>query len=828
LASGRRPLERLLGWVWQDLRYAVRSLHKDRRFTLLAVLALALGIGSATIIFSAIYGVLIDTFPYQDAHHLVNFEIHSPADSGRVGRNAYTIAEFLDFREQNHVFTDVNAGFGGFGNSKILYATGQGTVEFNGGYLSANSFEFFGVPPLLGRWPTPEDTKPGATPVFTMSARLWREQFNGDPNILGKSFTLNGVPRTLVAIMPPRFRPGWNEILVPFPLDKGQIANDPAFAHEYVWPLGHLKPGISLKAAAADLDVVAHNLAKIYPDRYPKEFTVITWTLADAALGPFRDLLYPLIAAVLLLLLIACSNVANLLLSRATARDKEIAIRASIGASRGRLIRQFLVESSVLAATACAAGCLLAYIGIKWMVPFIPYYYFPQEAVIELNPMVLLFSLAVTILTTVLCGVAPAIHAFRGELQSRLMGTAKGAGGGFRHSKLRGTLVVSEVALSIILLIGAGLMMRTFFKLTHVDLGFNPQRLFVAQVMLPKDHYATPAQRKLFYQQFLQRVAAVPGVIAVAQSISRPPYGGATSDVNILGKTHSETWTVTLDACSEGLSQAMGLHVLRGRFFSEADVASARKVAVINRSFARKYFANDEPIGQELKFGFLDQVPDAPHDASFEIVGVVSDVSNDSLQRPPAPQAYIPDSFLGFGAASIIARTTIDPASLVATIHQQLWAVDPHAVLIEAGSLDGLLNKEEYSSPHFELIVLGAFSTIGLVLIVIGVFSVMAYSVSLQTHEIGIRMALGAQKGNILTMVLRNGLNLIVAGILLGFLASIALTRLIASQLSGVKPTDPWTFGIAAVIILAAGLAACFFPARRATQVDPLVALRYE
>lgn len=628
--------------------------------------------------------------------------------------------------------------------------------------------------------------------------------------------------------MPPRFRPGWNEILIPFPLDKGQIANDPTFAKEYVWPLGHLKPGISIKATAADLDAVAHNLAKIYPDQYPKEFSVITWTLADAALGPFRELLYPLIAAVLLLLLIACGNVANLLLSRATARDKDIAIRASIGASRGRLIRQFLVESSVLAGAACAAGCLLAYAGIKWLVPFIPYYFFPQEAVIELNPTVFLFSLGVTILTTVLCGVAPAIHAFRGELQSRLMGAGKGSGGGFRHGKLRAVLVVSEVGLSIVLLVGAGLMVRTFFNLTHANLGFNPQRLFIAQVVLPKGHYDTPAQRRPFYQQFLQRVSTVPGVVAAAESIGRPPYGGANSEMNIPGKTHSEKWNVMLDACTEGFPQALGLRVLRGRFLSEGDVASARHVAVINRAFARKYFGNEDPIGQQLKFGILDQVPDAPHDATFEIVGVVSDVSNAGLQEPPMPQGYIPDSVLGFVSGTILARTTIDPDSLVATIHQQLWAVDREAVLFDPGSLDALLNKEEYSSPHFELVALGAFATIGLVLIVIGVFSVMAYSVSLQTHEIGIRMALGAQKGNILTMVLRNGLTLIMTGIILGVLASLALTRFIASQLSGVKATDPWTFGIVAVIILVVGLAACFFPARRATQVNPLVALRYE
>ena len=334
----------------------------------------------------------------------------------------------------------MNAGFGGFGNTKILYSTGDGTIEFNGGYLSANSFEFFAVSPVLGRLPTPEDTKPGATPVFTMSERLWREQFNRDPNILGKSFTLNGVPRTLVAIMPPRFRPGWNEILIPFPLDKGQIANDPTFAKERVWPLGHLKPGISMKTAEADLDVVAHNLAKIYPDQYPRNSAWPPGLSADAALGPFRELLYPLDRRCAVS---AAHRLQQRSKSAAISCDgarPEIAIRAAIGASRGRLVRQFLVESSVLAGAGCATGCLLAYVGIKWMVPFIPYYYFPQEAVIELNPMVLLFSLAVTVLTTIACGVAPAIHVFRGELQPRLVGSSTETGGGFRPRKASGSV----------------------------------------------------------------------------------------------------------------------------------------------------------------------------------------------------------------------------------------------------------------------------------------------------------------------------------------------------------------------------------------------------
>jgi putative ABC transport system permease protein len=825
--SGRQPQERLLGWVWQDLRYAVRSLIKDGRFRVLAVLALALGIGSATIIFSAVYGVILNTFGYDNPDKIVSFAIHDASQSGEEGREAMSMPEFLDFRRRNNVLTDMTGGFGGFGGGTVLFNTGESTEQFSAWYTTANLFTFMGTNPFLGRLATTEDTKPGATPVFMMTYKTWRERFNADPSIVGKSFTLNGTPRTLVGVMPPRFRWGWPDIWIPLAMDLTQIASDPNLKNVYVWPVGRLKPGVSVTAASADLDVVAHQLAKIYPHDYPQQFKVAARTLADRVLSPFKSLIYPLVGAVALLLLIACSNVANLLLARATARDREIAMRASIGASRGRLIRQLLVESFVLAAAGCLAGCIFASVGIQKLVPLVPYGALPQEAVIELNIKVLLFSLAVTALTTMLCGLAPALHVMRGELQNRLTDSGKGSGGGFRHGKLRAALVIAEVAFSIVLLVGAGLMMRTFLVLDHVDLGFNPRNILVAELNLSKGVYDTAQQKNILFQQIFARLQTLPGVVASTVTVAPPPGGGIDSELTVPGKTHSERWTTAVDAHSAGYFQTLGLPLLRGKLFDESDVASGRHVTVVSASFSRRFFPNDDPLGQKIKFNALDELPELK-DAYFDIIGVVPDVRNRGLQDPPMSEAYVPHTITGIGDRAILVRTAMNPDSLLPIIRQQIWAVDRNISVSHAESIQARLQRDQYAGPEFDLVTFGAFAAIGLLLAVIGIFSVMAYTVSLQTHEIGIRMALGAQKGNILTMVLRNGLTLIVTGIILGVVASLALTRFIASQLSGVKVTDPWTFVTVAVIILAVGLAACFFPARRATQVDPLIALRYE
>jgi len=475
------------------------------------------------------------------------------------------------------------------------------------------------------------------------------------------------------------------------------------------------------------------------------------------------------------------------------------------------LIRQLLVESFALAAAACVAGCVFAYFGLKGLVAIIPRGPIPEETVIGLNPVVLLFALAIAVLTTLICGLAPALHAVRGNLQLRMTSSGKGAGGGFRHGKLRGSLVIAEVALSIVLLTGAGLLMRSFFTLTHVDLGFNPERMLYTRIVpAVDDRYDTAVKKKLFFEQILQRVKAMPGVITVP------------------GKTHSERWESMVDLCSEGYFQTLGLQLLRGRLLSETDVDSARHVAVINQTFARAYFGSEEPLGQKIKFDIFDELPETPHNTYFEVVGVVTDFRNRGLVEPPAREAFLPHSITGFGHRVILAKTAVDPNALRASVQREIWAVDSNAAVANSRSVKDLLAEEAYTQPQFGLITISAFAAIGLALVLIGIFSVMAYTVALQTHEIGVRMALGAQRGNVLKMVLWKGLRLISAGILIGVLASLGLTRFLESQLSGVSATDPLTFFTVVTLFLAVGLFASLLPARRAAGIDPLLALRYE
>jgi putative ABC transport system permease protein len=809
-----------LSWFAQDVRYASRGFRRDRGFTLLAILALALGIGAVTVIFSVIENVLIEPFPYRAPDRLAIVYVHDTTRPEDYRNPSYRLPEFLDISAQNHVFEDA------MGNSglDILYTNREGTLQFEGEWVTPNTFKFLGMQPLLGRMITKADGNADAAPVFAMSYRLWKKQFNSDPNLVGKTLILNGQPRTLVAVMPPRFLLGNADIWIPSNMNR----SDPETQKLEFWMLARTKPGVTLQQVTSDLDVIIRNLAKTYPNDFPKNFTVGSQTLTDDVVGQFRATLYTLLAAVGMLLLIACSNVANLLLARATAREREIAIRASMGASRGRIVRQLLVESLMLASGGCLLGCLFAYLGLKGVTAAMPDQTIPAEAVLQLNWRALLFAIAVTGLTTLLCGLAPALHAVRGELQNRLKETGKGVNTDFRHGKFRSGLVVWEVMLSIVLLVGAGLMMRSLFALQHVELGLNPVNILVARTPLPKGQYETAEQKKIFFRQVLQRVSALPGVIAATETSSLPPYGGPESDLTIPGKTHSEPWHLMFQLCSEGYFKTMGRHLLRGRLLTESDVDGTRPVAVINDTFAKAYFKKEDPIGQKIKFNLLDELPQSTKDQYFEIIGVVADAKNRGLQQGIEPEAYIPYTVTGAMERGILVRTGVEPMSMLMLVRREIWAVDKNVALTLTGTLEGYLQQFSYAGPKFGLILLGVFATVGLVLVAIGVFSVMAYSVSLQTHEIGIRMALGAPISNVLRMVLRKGLRLISVGILLGVLASIALTRLVSSQFWGVSPRDPVTFLGVIVVLAVVGTAACLVPARRATRVDPLIALRYE
>ena len=811
----------------RDLRYAFRNVRKNRHFSLIAIFTLALGIGACTVVLSVFDNVFFHALPYKDFNRSVVLRMNNLASTGGwKTRQSFSLEEVRAFREQNHVFEDLIAHAG----MRPTYDDGKSIRFFSfGAVVTTNTFDYLAVPPLLGRAISEEDGPPGAAPVFVMNYRLWQREFAGDSKILGTIFVLNGKPTTLVGIMPPQFDAFGANFWLPATPNYGDLQL-----------MGRLKPGVGIETAAADLDAIAHRMHKPNPDGvFPEEkFAIALQTQLDSLIGNFRKTLYVLVAAVLLLLLIACSNVANLLLARATAREREIAVRATLGATRGRLIRQLLVESFLLATAATAAGCVFAYFGLKVVVALIPAGTLPEETVIHMNAPVLFLSLGLTILTTIFCGLTPALHVVRGDLQPRLAGGGKGAGGNFRHSKLRGGLVVSEVALSIVLLISAGLLMRSFLILTHVNLGFDPKNVLYFELNLPPSYNTNIAgtlQRKnALTRQLLDRLQALPGVTSVAEmAADPPPLRYQSTDTIIPGKPHTEPWETRFEMCSDGYFRTLGVPLLRGRLFSEDDVSAARDVMVVNEAFSRQYFPNEDPLGHKVKLDVFDKpyfAAAAPHDTYFEIIGIVRDFKTRGYDHPSwqsFPQAFVPYSVAGINWRVLMARTSLDPVSLLKNMGQEVRALDPGVQISTSGTLEGSL-QEFYRGPQFQLATLGAFASIGLVLVVIGIFSVMAYTVSLKTREIGIRMAVGAQQANILRLVLLNGFRLVAGGILVGLAFSYALTRFVASQISGVSATDPWTFVVVVAIVVVAGLAACVLPARRAARVDPPVALRYE
>ena len=807
--------------IFQDLKYGLRVMGKSRAFTAAAVTTLGLGIGAATTIFSVIDNVLLNPFPYVDAQRIVMINIHNDADNRPGGRSGFRDAEFLDLQEQNHVFDQVIGGAG----QDILYFNGQGTEQFDGGLVTPNMFQVLGVPALLGRTLLPDDAKPGAPPVFLMAYKLWATRFNSDPNLVGRTFVLNDVPTTLIGVMPPRVTKLGADLWIPIIPDRSVSEQE---AHFYMFQ-AHLKPGVTLRQAQADVNVIAHRLAQIYPKNYPKKFSVQINTWVDNLVGQFRKTLYTLAAAVGLLLLIACSNVANMLLAQGSAREKEMAIRASLGASPMTLIRQLLMESLILAIGGALAGCLLAYAGIKILVRFIPQDTIPHEAVIGINLPVLAFCIALSILTAVLAGLAPALQTAKLDIVEQLKDSAGTLSGGFRRGRLRSVLVVAEVALSIVLLAGAGLLMRSFVALQSVDLGLRPDHLLVARLPLPRGQYTTVAAKQQFFGSLLEHLSVLPGVVSATETSTLPPYGGIPTEIDVSGKTHTEAWQAIFQLVSEGYFRTLGIRQLRGRTLSEEEVNDARKVAVINETLAKKYFGQDDPIGRSLTLKRLatEITPPVP-DPVFEIVGIVADAKNSGIQDPPRPEVFIPYTITASFERGIIVRTAQDPLAMLDTLRKQIWSVDRNVALTMTGSLEDYLQRFTYAEPRFSLILLGIFAGIGLVLVTLGVYSLIAYTVSRQTREIGIRVSLGATQGHIHRMVLLMGLRLIAVGAVAGLFLSFGVTRVLAHQLWSISSHDPATLAGVVGVMSLAGLAASYFPARRATKVDPMVALRYE
>jgi predicted permease len=807
--------------VLSDCRFALRQLRKSPAFTTVAVLTLALGIGSATAIFSVIDGALLNPYPYKNAERLATPTVFA-ADQFRAWR--FPAAAFVDFRQHNHTFDDMF----GLVYHQFRVTHSHGAEEFPGGWVTPGTFESLDIAPLLGRPLTAEDAKPGAPPVFVISYNLWTKLFNRDPKILGTTRTLDATRMTLVGIMPPRFQIGGVDLWLPLDITRDTFVPGAGLVSNEIWTVGHLKAGVSPQTAAADLQVIAMPFQKDDPIYFPPHFKIVVNTFNNQPVERVFELgLFALMAAVTMLLLIACSNVANLLLARATTREKEFGIRSALGASRLRLIRQLLVESFSLAVGSCALGCLFAYLGLKALVAVIPPDTLPPEAVITLSPTALLFSLGATIVTTLICGLAPALHAVHADSQIAITTAGKGVTAGFRHGKLRSALVPAEISLSIILAVDSGLIMRSLFALQNVNLGFNPSKVVYADIAWPEGQYDSAQQKHFLFRKVLDRLTQFPGVLAATETTFFPPYTFGWTTVVITGKTPPQNRNTASIFCTEGYFQTLGLPLLRGTLFSQNDVDSARHVVVVNQSFVRDRFGQENPIGHQVRFSDYETWPDWPHDPYFEIIGVVGDAKNTGLQDPPRPEVYLPATLTGAaGGGGILVSTTVYPPAVLQQIRIEISTVDPNVAIGEAGTIAARLEHYYFARPRFLFITLCTFAAIALLLVAVGVFSVISYTVVMQTHEIGIRMALGAQQQNILCMVLDKGLRLVVAGIAIGLPASYVATRFLASQISGVSVTDPWTYGAVVAVILIVGLAACFFPARQATRVDPLVALR--
>ena len=811
----------MLESLGSDLRFGARTLWKSRAFSAIAIITLALGVGASSAIFSVIDNILLEPFPYPAAQRLMSLVIHDTEQSNPDGRGAFTGAEFLDYSTQNHVFESAIA----MAQEDVLYTSGEGTERFVGMLISPNTFEFLGVQPLLGRAAQPADYQPGAPPTFVLRYKTWVSRFSSDPSILNKTFTLNGVSRTLVGIMPPRFAWGNADMWIPQTPVRGEMVNGFPL---YWFMLGRLKAHVTKDRGAADFAVLARQQAIQHPADYPKHFSVQLMSLADGVVGQFRATLFIVLAAVGLLLLIGCGNVANLLLARATTREKEFAVRAALGAARHRLIQQLLVESLMLAIGGALLGSLLAWAGLKGLIAIIPPDIIPAESVIRMNGAVLLFTLAVAMLTALIFGLAPALQASRRNLNDSLRDSSKGTSGGSSHANIRNAVIVFEVALSLTLLIGAGLLMRSFAALHEVKLGLRPDHILVARLPLPQDRYKSAAQVAGFFRPLLQRLNSLPGVVSAAETSTLPPYGGIPSDIEVPGRVHSDTWTSLFQLCSEQYFTVLHIQFHSGRGFTESEVNNARKLVVINQTFQRKYFVDEDPIGKRIRILQLEKFPDPKPDAWYEVIGIVDDVKNHGLQDPIEPETWVPYTVTGSAARGVLVRTAGDPMLMMNAMRQEIWGTDRSVALTFTGTMENFINSFSYSQPRFGFLLVTVFALVGVILVSIGVYSVIAYTTARRTREIGIRMALGANGGDVQRLVIRTGLRLVALGIIIGLCVSFALARLIASQLWGVSAHDPLTLVVVPLLLLIIGVVACWIPARRATHVNPVIALRYE
>ena len=803
----------------QDLRYGIRTLAKNPGFTIVAVLTLALGIGANTAIFSVVDAVLLRPLPYPQSERL--FVVYQTLPQDPAQNTGVSYPNYLDWTQQNQAFDSIAAARG---NSQALSGQGEPTY-IESGSVTSNYFDVLRVKPMLGRTLQSSDDALDASPVVVMSETLWRARFGADPAIVGKTITLEQHAVTVAGIVPAYFHPSVPDSAAQLwvPLRQDGVFSDMhgRRAGHYLAVLGRLKPGVTAAQARSEMAALQDRLAEQYPNENKGWGIRVVSLQADMA-GNVRAALLVLLGAVGFVFLIACANVASLQLARAASRRKEIAIRVALGAGRQRLLRQFLTESVLLSFIGGAVGLVLAYEALQGLIAWLPAD-LPRVSEIHVDARVLAFGLALSVLSGVIFGLAPAWHSSESRLAEALEG-ARGAGEERTSHRARNAFVIAETALAIVLLIGAGLLIRSFARLQQVNVGFNPAQLLTAQVGLPRAKYAKPEQWISFYQQTLERMNALPGAQEAAVAVPLPL---SDSYINLAfeiegrpPRAKSESPTADFVAISPNYFHVLQVPLLRGREFRGADSESGPKVCVISSSVAQQLFPNDSAMGQRILIGY-------PTNSSREIVGIVGDVKDSDLSARQTAQIYVPFVQNPLWAADIAVRARGNPSSLGGALREQIRAIDSALPVAEVKPMEEAIGSS-IAQPRFRTALLSLFGAAALLLAAIGIYGVLAYTVTQQTREIGIRMALGANPGRVLRLVLARGLRLAGAGTAIGVLAALVLTRLLGSLLFDVSATDPLTFAAVAGLLLAVALLACYVPARRAMRVDPMVALRYE
>jgi putative ABC transport system permease protein len=807
--------------VFRDFRYAARSLRKDRRFAIVAVLALALGIGATTAIFSVVHAALLRPLPYHDPSRLVWADEYLPHFKDWMVPNP----EYTNWNLNNRTFAGI-AAYDGGGEANLTGAGDPERIETSG--VTANFLSVLGIQPAIGRAFLPDEDRPNGAPAVLLSDSLWRRKFQADPGIVGKTIALDGRAYAVVGVLPASFhfpdKTRDPQCLLPFQLPDTVNWNTPSMQLTRV--IGRLAPGVSFDQARSDLTRLAlqSNLAIPTPFAHMRDgLQVQVISLHQKLVGDVRTALLVLLFAVLLVLLIACANVANLQLVRTAGRHKELAVRAAIGASRARLVQQLLIEGTALAAMGGVAGLLLAAIGVRFLHVSLPAT-IAQIGAISVDRPVLLFALAITCLATILFGLAPAFRASNPDVNDALKDGGSFISGYYAQHGLRSALVAAEFTLAFLLLIGSGLLIRSFVRLSSVAPGFDPANVLTVTTELPAAKYSGDPQRQAFFSQVLERVSALPGVRSDAVA-TRLPFNRFWNSASFLVEGQPEpppgaSLLVFNQQVSSDYFHTMRIPLLAGRSFTASDLAPDSHVIVVSAAFAQRFLPDGAPLSKRVRLG-------APTSPWYVVVGVVGDVRYASLDASPDPQVYLPYNGENANLASIVIRTDQDPRGLVPLVRAQFAAVDPVQPVFDITTLQQRLD-DSIETPRFNMALLAIFASLALVLATIGIYGVISYSVSQRTREIGVRVALGAGRSDILRLILGQGAAMILTGLALGLAGSLLLTRYLANLLYGVRPVDPLTIISVAALLTIVALAACYLPARRAVRLDPMTALRYQ